>query len=450
MTPSQISQWLLKHDAPFTDADKNALALLSKTYPYFVPSRYIEASVYNAEHPFAPAILNKMRLYMGDWISFHEFLRESKPETNEKSKIAVQTDFEEYKDDEPEYFFDTYEDEQEILKAEDQHMAETIYEDEDFEEEEEDFELFNEKDSEEEPFAAFDSRKEKPKIPEITVQPKAAEKPVEETPVNSEKTPEPAEGKTEPVVAVPEPQEKIKPEVPEAAFVTEQPLVERPDVPVIQEQAEKIEEVKEKEEPEDLMPSPKEEEEITEVVAIEEPPAVVKEIVQEETAPQIEIVPQEEKKSAKIKSEPLIQPIYTEDYFLHQGIDAETTEVENEKEKQLMVMMSFSDWLMHFKTKKEKQKEEEEDQKALKTMWQKEKLAAALEEENEEIPEGVFEMAVNSIKNEDDLVSESLAEIMIKQGKFDKAIEMYRKLSLRNPQKNAYFADKIEKLIKEK
>ena len=83
-------------------------------------------------------------------------------------------------------------------------------------------------------------------------------------------------------------------------------------------------------------------------------------------------------------------------------------------------------------------------------MWQKEKLAAALEEENEEIPENVFEMAVNSIKNEEDLVSESLAEIMIKQGKFDKAIEMYRKLSLRNPQKNAYFAGKIEKLIKER
>jgi tetratricopeptide (TPR) repeat protein len=105
---------------------------------------------------------------------------------------------------------------------------------------------------------------------------------------------------------------------------------------------------------------------------------------------------------------------------------------------------------MYFKTKTEKEKEEEEDQKALKTMWQKEKLAAALEEENEEIPEGVFEMAVNSIKIEDDLASESLAEILIKQGKFDKAIEMYRKLSLRNPQKNTYFATKIEKLLKEK
>lgn len=115
-----------------------------------------------------------------------------------------------------------------------------------------------------------------------------------------------------------------------------------------------------------------------------------------------------------------------------------------------MVVMSFSEWLMHFKTKGEREKAEAEDQKALKTMWQKEKLAAALEEENEEIPENVFEMAVNSITKEDDLVSESLAEILVKQGKFEKAIDMYKKLSLRNPQKNAYFARKIEQINKEK
>ncbi len=164
--------------------------------------------------------------------------------------------------------------------------------------------------------------------------------------------------------------------------------------------------------------------------------------------------------------EALILPVYTEDYFLHQGvnvsnkipedldstegiIDEETTEDEND-EKSLMVVMSFSEWLNFFKTKKKEEEEEEEGQKALKTMWQKEKLAAALEEEDEEIPENVFEMAVNSISKEEGLVSESLANIHIKQGRYDKAIEMYRKLSLRNPQKKAYFARKIETLIKEK
>ena len=125
-------------------------------------------------------------------------------------------------------------------------------------------------------------------------------------------------------------------------------------------------------------------------------------------------------------------------------------ETADDVDRSLMVVMSFSEWLLHFKSTTHKKEEEKKDQKALRTMWQKEKLAAAMEEENEEIPENVFEMAVNSITKEDGLASESLADIYIKQGKYDKAIEMYRKLSLRNPQKNAYFARKIEEVLKEK
>jgi hypothetical protein len=155
---------------------------------------------------------------------------------------------------------------------------------------------------------------------------------------------------------------------------------------------------------------------------------------------------------------PLIYPVYTEDYFLHQGVKVskdlpEEMIDQSQKERDdrsLMVVMSFSEWLLHFKNTSQKQKEEKKDQKSLKTMWQKEKLAAAMEEENEEIPENVFEMAVNSITKEDGLASESLANIYIKQGKYDKAIEMYRKLSLLNPKKNTYFARKIEEVLKEK
>jgi tetratricopeptide (TPR) repeat protein len=172
-------------------------------------------------------------------------------------------------------------------------------------------------------------------------------------------------------------------------------------------------------------------------------------------------VTEEEPGRMQKDEKPLISPVYTEDYFLQQGekISVELpTEISSLKPvenkatiaKSLMVMMSFSEWLLHFKNTAEKQIEETKDQKALKTMWQKEKLAAAIEEENEEIPENVFEMAVNSITKEDGLASESLAEIYIKQGKYDKAMDMYRKLSLRNPQKNAYFALKIEEILKEK
>lgn len=188
----------------------------------------------------------------------------------------------------------------------------------------------------------------------------------------------------------------------------------------------------------------------------------VKEIpVAETTIPKQETNDTEPITEKKQEEEVLIQPVYTEDYFRHQGVhvpDEIPAEIEqsnkelseDEKAQSLMVMMSFSEWLTYFKKNKEKEQEEKEDQKALKTMWQKEKLAAALEEENDEIPENVFEMAVNSIAKEDDLASESLADIYIKQGKYDKAIDMYNKLSLRNPQKKAYFARKIEAVLKEK
>lgn len=50
------------------------------------------------------------------------------------------------------------------------------------------------------------------------------------------------------------------------------------------------------------------------------------------------------------------------------------------------------------------------------------------------------------LDEEDDLVSEDLAEIYIAQGLKNEAIEIYRKLSLRNTEKSIYFVRKIEEL----
>ena len=62
------------------------------------------------------------------------------------------------------------------------------------------------------------------------------------------------------------------------------------------------------------------------------------------------------------------------------------------------------------------------------------------------IPEPLFKQAMDSISMESSLISEALAEILAKQGKKDKAISMYKKLSLRNPEKSTYFADLINEL----
>ena len=49
----------------------------------------------------------------------------------------------------------------------------------------------------------------------------------------------------------------------------------------------------------------------------------------------------------------------------------------------------------------------------------------------------------------DGIVTESFARILVRQGKIDKAIEVYEKLMLKNPEKSNLFAEKIKELTNE-
>jgi len=65
-------------------------------------------------------------------------------------------------------------------------------------------------------------------------------------------------------------------------------------------------------------------------------------------------------------------------------------------------------------------------------------------------PEEEFSEPLAESANDDSFFSETLAKIYIKQRKYDKALEIIRKLNLHYPEKNRYFADQIrflEKLI---
>lgn len=164
-------------------------------------------------------------------------------------------------------------------------------------------------------------------------------------------------------------------------------------------------------------------------------------------------------------SDIIAEPIAANEYFLQEGIKVSSElpeldqlpqsinihadDADSRIDQSLMVVMSFSEWLNYLHNKTKKSKEEEADKRALQSSWRRQKLAAAIEEENEDIPDQVFEMAVNSIVANEDVVSEALAEVYVLQRKIQKAIDMYRKLSLQNPEKSVYFAHKIENLQKE-
>jgi hypothetical protein len=128
-----------------------------------------------------------------------------------------------------------------------------------------------------------------------------------------------------------------------------------------------------------------------------------------------------------LKSEPAetdltFQPYHTVDYFASQGIKFVPEEKPTDRfGKQLK---SFTDWL-----------------KTMKRLPQSEipKVTDIVAEKK------VEQMAEHSI-DEGEVVTETMAEVWLKQGNREKAIETYNKLSLLNPDKSAYFASLAEQL----
>jgi hypothetical protein len=61
-------------------------------------------------------------------------------------------------------------------------------------------------------------------------------------------------------------------------------------------------------------------------------------------------------------------------------------------------------------------------------------------------PDAQADLSVRSTRAEPDLASESLAKILARQGKTDRAIAVYERLMVKQPEKTAYFAAQIESL----
>lgn len=131
------------------------------------------------------------------------------------------------------------------------------------------------------------------------------------------------------------------------------------------------------------------------------------------------------------------QPLYTDDYFAYKRLkdpeNADELSVQGEAE-----MKSFTSWLRQIKDNFSGRSNKD---------WYHQQLHRIYEEDEEpEVSETVEKMAMDSITFNNDIVSETLAEIWVRQRQYQQAIRIYQKLSLLNPDKNAYFAQKIQEL----
>lgn len=161
-----------------------------------------------------------------------------------------------------------------------------------------------------------------------------------------------------------------------------------------------------------------------EVDDVKTPEAVEVGSLPQTSAPAIER--QEEKANEPVQhatgSELAFEPFHTVDYFASQGIRISQEELPKDKlGKQLK---SFTEWLRTMK-----------------------RLPAAQLTDNLEsaVEKKVESMASHSV-SESNVVTEAMAEVWLKQGNREKALDIYNKLSLHNPSKKAYFAAKIENL----
>jgi hypothetical protein len=118
----------------------------------------------------------------------------------------------------------------------------------------------------------------------------------------------------------------------------------------------------------------------------------------------------------------VFEPYHTVDYFASQGI--KLSQDETGKDKFGRQLKSFTEWL--------------KTMKRLPSTQLTQNMDAGSESKVQHLAEDSVHQA--------DVVTEAMAEVWVKQGNKQKALETYNKLSLLNPSKKAYFAALIDNL----
>ncbi|TDH26397.1 hypothetical protein EXU57_09870 [Segetibacter sp. 3557_3] len=117
------------------------------------------------------------------------------------------------------------------------------------------------------------------------------------------------------------------------------------------------------------------------------------------------------------------EPYHTIDYFASQGIQLVLDA--NPDDKLGKQLKKFTQWLKHMK------RLGPED---------------ALETVKDNHLETTIQKIADTSNTPRDVVTETMAQVLVKQGKTEQALQLYDKLSFLNPDKSAYFAAKIQTL----
>ncbi len=115
-------------------------------------------------------------------------------------------------------------------------------------------------------------------------------------------------------------------------------------------------------------------------------------------------------------------PMHTIDYFASQGIKIDLSQIP--QDKLTTHLRRFTDWIKYMKS----ETPNPIDFGTRKDLEAAVELNAQISNESKEV------------------LTESMADVLQKQGQIDKAIQLYIKLSFLNPEKSAYFAAKIQHL----
>ena len=134
---------------------------------------------------------------------------------------------------------------------------------------------------------------------------------------------------------------------------------------------------------------------------------------------------------------------YVFDKQKDQKKDEESSDVENSVK--VPEVLAFSDWVTYLKKHQEQKNKSSIDDKfdlIDSFIHNKEKKL------DPQIPYKIEDLSEKSWITTDELMTETLAKVFVKQKKYDKALEAYQILGLKYPEKNSFFALRIKEIKK--